>query len=159
MSGYWHDDTATAAAFCSDGALRMGDLGWLDGNSCLHVSGRADDAYLRGGYNVHPQEIEAVLAAHPAVAEVAVVGHPDVLLGEIGVAFVVARSGPPLPDLAALRSFAAERLAAYKLPDRLELVDALPLTPMDKVDRRALKQSDGTPGPPGPRHRGVEGDR
>src|SRR5579871_3846559 len=139
MSGYWRDATATAAAFCADGSLRMGDLGWLDPTGCLHVAGRADDAYLRGGYNVHPQEVEAVLAGHPAVAQIAVVGRPDPVLGEIGVAFVVPRPGPP-PQLADLRAFAASQLAAYKLPDRLELVGALPLTAMDKLDRGALKQ-------------------
>jgi acyl-CoA synthetase (AMP-forming)/AMP-acid ligase II len=159
MSGYWRDSSATAAAFAADGVLRMGDLGWLDGRGCLRVAGRADDAYLRGGYNVHPQQVEAVLAAHPGVAEVAVVGQTDPVLGEIGVAYVVPRPGRAAPDLADLRSFAGDRLAAYKLPDRLEVVDALPLTPMDKIDRSALKHADGSPWSPGPRDRGLSGNR
>ena len=159
MTGYWHDETATATTFTDDGWLRMGDLGWLDGDGCLHVTGRADDAYLRGGYNVHPQEIEAVLAGHPAVAEVAVIGSPDRMLGEIGIAFVVVQPGASPPGLADLRQFAAERLASYKLPDRVEIVAALPLTAMDKIDRRALKQGDGTPGSPGPRDRRIERNR
>jgi acyl-CoA synthetase (AMP-forming)/AMP-acid ligase II len=155
MSGYWRDASATAAAFTADGSLRMGDLGWLDGRGCLHVVGRADDAYLRGGYNVHPQQVEALLAGHPGVAEIAIVGHPDPVLGQIGVAFVVPRPDGPALDLATLRSFAAGRLASYKLPDRLQLVDALPLTAMDKIDRTALKLTDGFARPPGPGHRSV----
>lgn len=159
MSGYWRDDVATATVRTADGALRMGDLGWLDGHGYLHITGRADDAYVRGGYNVHPQEVEGVLAAHPAVADIAIVGRPDPVLGEIGVAVVVARAGAPQPDLAALRSFAADRLATYKLPDRVEFVEALPLTAMDKLDRRALKLGNGTPGSPGARDRGITGNR
>jgi acyl-CoA synthetase (AMP-forming)/AMP-acid ligase II len=93
--------------------------------------------YVRGGYNVHPQEVEGVLAEHRDVVAVCVVARPDDVMGEVGVAFVVARSGAA-PTLASLRSFAGSRLAAYKLPEELRLVEALPLTSMDKVDRRAL---------------------
>jgi acyl-CoA synthetase (AMP-forming)/AMP-acid ligase II len=93
--------------------------------------------YIRGGYNVHPAEVEAVLLDHPAVAAVAVVPRPDDVLGEIGVAVVV----PSAPvDLDELRTFGAARLASYKLPEALTLVDELPLTTMDKVDRRELKR-------------------
>lgn len=94
---------------------------------------------MRGGYNVYPTEVEAVLAEHPDVREVAVVSRPDDVMGEVGVAFVVPTDGHEAPGLEALRRFAGDRLAAHKLPAELRLVDALPLTPMDKVDKRALQ--------------------
>jgi acyl-CoA synthetase (AMP-forming)/AMP-acid ligase II len=93
--------------------------------------------YIRGGYNVYPAEVERVLSEHPAVADVAVVGVPDRVLGEIGVAFVVPGAETP-PALDELRAHCRKALADYKAPDRLELVDALPLTSMGKVDKRAL---------------------
>ena len=102
---------------------------------------------MRGGYNVYPMEVEGVLAEHPDVAEVAVVPRPDPVMGEIGVAVVVPRSLGEGPALEELRAFAAPRLARYKLPERVEVVDALPRTPMEKVDRSALHRSleaDGT---------------
>jgi acyl-CoA synthetase (AMP-forming)/AMP-acid ligase II len=136
MSGYWNDPQATAAAFTSDGSVRTGDLGWLDEHGRLHLSGRSKEMYVRGGYNVYPMEVEGVLAEHPAVTAVAVVARPDDVMGEVGVAFVVPRGDGP--SLAALRSFGADRLAAYKLPEDIRMVEALPLTSMDKVDRKAL---------------------
>ncbi|MCU1449360.1 MAG: Acyl-CoA synthetase (AMP-forming)/AMP-acid ligase, partial [Acidimicrobiales bacterium] len=136
MSGYWNDPAATAAAFTPDGSVRTGDLGWVDEHGRLHLAGRSKEMYVRGGYNVYPMEVEAVLAEHPSVASVAVVARPDDVMGEVGVAVVVPRGDPP--TLEALRAYAAERLAAYKLPEELRVVDALPLTSMDKVDRRAL---------------------
>lgn len=137
MAGYWNDPEATAAAFTADGSVRTGDLGWVDERGRLHLAGRSKEMYVRGGYNVHPQEVEAVLAEHPDVAAVCVVSRPDDVMGEVGVAFVVGRGGRA-PAIDALRSFAADRLAAYKLPEDLRVVDALPLTSMDKVDRKAL---------------------
>jgi acyl-CoA synthetase (AMP-forming)/AMP-acid ligase II len=137
MAGYWNDPEATAAAFTGDGSVRTGDLGWVDEGGRLHLAGRSKEMYVRGGYNVHPQEVEGVLAEHRDVVAVCVVARPDDVMGEVGVAFVVARSGAA-PTLASLRSFAGSRLAAYKLPEELRLVEALPLTSMDKVDRRAL---------------------
>jgi acyl-CoA synthetase (AMP-forming)/AMP-acid ligase II len=136
MSGYWNDPAATAAAFTPDGSVRTGDLGWVDEQGRLRLAGRSKEMYVRGGYNVYPMEVEAVLAEHPSVASVAVVARADDVMGEVGVAVVVPRGAPPTLD--ALRSYAAERLAAYKLPEALRLVDAIPLTSMDKVDRRAL---------------------
>lgn len=138
MSCYWRDPAQTRAAFTSDGFVRTGDLGWLDERGRLHLAGRAKEMYVRGGYNVYPMEVEAVLATHPAVAAVAVVPRPDPVMGEVGVAFVVPRDPASPPTLEALRAHAASRLAAYKLPEELRLVDELPLTAMEKVDRRAL---------------------
>src|SRR5207247_8694109 len=95
MSGYWRDPEATAAAFSPDGSVRTGDLGWLDEQGRLHLAGRSKEMYVRGGYNVYPMEVEAVLAEHPSVAAVAVVPIPDAVMGEGGVAVVVAHAGGP----------------------------------------------------------------
>lgn len=139
MAGYWGDPDATAAAFTADGAVRTGDLGWLDERGRLHLAGRKKEMYVRGGYNVYPAEVEGVLGGHPAVAAVAVVPRPDETMGERAVAVVVPRDGGRPPTLEELRGFGAERLATYKLPDEIRFVDALPLTAMDKLDRRALE--------------------
>ncbi len=154
MRGYWggppsgpgaagvvYDREATAAVLSGDGWLTTGDSGRIDGNGCLQLVGRAGDRYIRGGYNVYPAEVEAVLGAHPAVGQVAVVGAPDPVLGEIGVAFVVPVAGEPVEEavlLAGLRELCRPALADYKAPDRVVLVDRLPLTAMMKVDRRRL---------------------
>ena len=137
-SGYWDDPDGTAAAFTPDGAVRTGDLGWLDEQGRLRLAGRRKEMYVRGGYNVYPVEVEAVLAAHPGVAEIAVVPRPDDVMGEIGVAFVVARDAAAPPTLDDLRTFGATELAHHKLPEQLIVIDALPLTPAEKIDRRAL---------------------
>ena len=138
MSGYWRDVEATEAAFTEEGFVRTGDLGWLDEAGRLHLAGRTKEMYVRGGYNVYPIEVESVLADHPSVAAVAVVPRPDPVMGEIGVAVIVPRAGASGPTLDELRRFGASRLAAYKLPQDVLTVDALPLTAMEKVDRRAL---------------------
>jgi acyl-CoA synthetase (AMP-forming)/AMP-acid ligase II len=138
MSGYWHQPELTAAAFTADGFVRTGDLGYVDDAGRLRLVGRSKEMYVRGGYNVYPMEIEGVLAQHPAVADVAVAPRPDDLMGEVGVACIVLRDGKQAPDLAALRAFAGEHVASYKLPDDVLVVDALPLTPMEKLDRRTL---------------------
>ncbi len=137
MLGYWHDPGATAAAITADGAVRTGDLGYVDERGRLHLSGRSKEMYVRGGYNVYPLEVENVLADHPAVAHVAVVPRLDPVMGEIGVAVVVPRPGEA-PTLETLRGHARERLAAYKLPEAIVLTAELPRTAMEKVDRRAL---------------------
>jgi acyl-CoA synthetase (AMP-forming)/AMP-acid ligase II len=138
MSGYWDAPEATAAASLPGGGVRTGDLGWVDDAGRLHLVGRAREMYVRGGENVFPMEVEAVLAEAPGVAAVAVVGRPDDTWGEVGVAVVVAAPGTPPPTLESLRAHAAGRLAAFKRPEHVVVVDALPLTPMEKVDRRAL---------------------
>lgn len=137
MSGYWNDPDATAAAFTGDGCVRTGDLGRIDDAGRLVLTGRAKEMYVRGGYNVYPMAVEAVLSRHPDVTDVAVVPRPDDVMGEIGVAVVVARTGR-VPTLEALRSFAADHLAKHELPEDLRVVADLPLTAMEKVDRPAL---------------------
>jgi acyl-CoA synthetase (AMP-forming)/AMP-acid ligase II len=138
MREYWRDPDGTRAAFTADRHVRTGDLGWVDDRGRLRLVGRSKEMYVRGGYNVFPVEVEAVLSAHPAVAAVAVVPRADPVMGEIGVAAVVPRERERPPTLDELRTFARDALAAYKLPESLAVVDALPLTAMEKVDRAAL---------------------
>ncbi len=138
MRGYWNDPEATAAAFDADGFYHTGDLGVLDGDGYLRLVGRKKEMYIRGGYNVYPVEVEAALGDHPAIAQVAVIGVPDPVLGERGVAFVVPRAGATAPDLDEVRRFLADRVADYKAPDRVVARGDLPLTPGLKVDKQAL---------------------
>ena len=145
MDRYWRDPEATAATLV-DGWLHTGDLGYRDEAGCLRLAGRRKEMYIRGGYNVYPMEVEAVLASHPAVADVAVAPRPDPVMGEIGVAVVVARHAEDPPTLDDLRRHARERLSAHKLPEALRLVDGLPLTTGQKVDRAALAAHEVTTG-------------
>jgi acyl-CoA synthetase (AMP-forming)/AMP-acid ligase II len=139
MRGYWNDPERTAETLTRDGWLVSGDLGRFTADGNLVLVGRSTDLYIRGGYNVHPLEVENVLAEHPGVRRVAVVGSPAPVIGEIGVAFVVPADPADPPSLDALRDWTRERLADYKRPDRLELVEDLPVTAMLKVDRNALR--------------------
>jgi acyl-CoA synthetase (AMP-forming)/AMP-acid ligase II len=138
MRGYWRDEAHTSEVIDDDGWLHTGDLGVVGADGNLRIVGRLKEMYIRGGYNVYPAEVEAALVEHPAVARAAVVGVPDAVLGEIGVAFVVPGPGAPPPTLDGLRAWCGDRLADYKAPDRLEVVDELPVTSMHKIDKRAL---------------------
>ena len=144
MRGYWNDPDATAETL-RDGWIHTGDLARIDERGLLRLAGRSKEMFIRGGYNVYPVEVESVLASHPAVLDVAVVARPDDVLGEIGVAVIVPPAGHAPPTLDELRAFAAERLAAYKRPEAIEIVDELPLTAMQKLDRRALRDQFGGP--------------
>jgi acyl-CoA synthetase (AMP-forming)/AMP-acid ligase II len=137
MRGYWRDPDQTAGAFRPDGFLVSSDLGWLDADGNLTLSGRASEVYIRGGYNVYPLEVENALCAHPGVAAAAVVSAPAPVIGEIGIAFVVAAPGGA-PTTAELRAWCAAWLADYKAPDRVEFVSELPVNAMMKVDKLAL---------------------
>jgi acyl-CoA synthetase (AMP-forming)/AMP-acid ligase II len=145
FSGYWHDPETTAEALV-DGWLRTGDLGALDGRGNLRLAGRSKEMFIRGGYNDYPAEVESALADHPGVAEVVVVPRPDDVMGEVGVAVVVPVDPAEPPALEDLRAFLAPNLAHFKLPEAMRLVDELPLTPMQKVDRRALAAAESPAG-------------
>jgi acyl-CoA synthetase (AMP-forming)/AMP-acid ligase II len=149
MVGYWRDPAATTEVVV-DGWLRTGDLALVDERGLLRLAGRRKEMFVRGGYNVYPAEVEAQLAGHPAVAEVAIVPRPDPVMGEVGVAVVVLRPGMTAPSLDDLRAWLADRLAAYKRPEAVRLVDRLPLTPMQKVDRRALAAHEADAASAGP---------
>jgi len=141
MRGYRLAPAETAAAVGPDGWLRTGDAGALDADGRLSVVDRLRDLVITGGVNVSPTEVEQVLAAHPAVADVAVAGAPDPEWGERVVAWVVPRDPGDPPTLAGLRSFAAERLSAPKLPRQVVMVDAVPRTPGGKPQRGRLREA------------------
>jgi fatty-acyl-CoA synthase len=138
MKGYWNNPEATAAAIDDEGWFHTGDVGYLDEDGFLFIADRLKDMVISGGENVYPAEVESVLYEHPAVAEIAVIGVPDAQWGEAVVAVAALREGAVL-DLEALRSFADDRLARYKLPRRLEVVTALPRNPAGKVLKFELR--------------------
>jgi acyl-CoA synthetase (AMP-forming)/AMP-acid ligase II len=139
MRGYWRAPEQTARTVLPDGWLATSDLGRLDPGGNLAIVGRADDAYIRGGYNIYPSEVEAALAAHPRVARVAVVGTPAPVIGEIGVAFVVP-DAPGAVTAAELQAWCRDRIADYKVPDRVVFVADLPVNATFKVDTGQLKR-------------------
>ena len=170
MRGYWggpstgpgpegvvYDREATRSVLTGDGWLTTGDFGFVDPGGSLHLVGRANELYIRGGYNVYPAEVEAALGGHPGVGQVAVVGVPDPVLGEIGVAFVVPVEGAAVDRgelVRGLQSMVRSSLADYKVPDRIIVEDSLPLTSMMKVDKRSLADRAASL-PPVPRGRGA----
>jgi non-ribosomal peptide synthetase component E (peptide arylation enzyme) len=122
------------------GWVRTGDLGFFDPEGYLHIAGRKKDIIVRGGYNISPAETEAGLCRHPAIAETACVAYPDDRLGERMCAVVVLVPGAEPPSLEALQQFLeADGLARIKLPERLEVVDAMPLNPTGKILKRVLR--------------------
>lgn len=137
MAGYWNDPEGTAEALVG-GWLRTGDLAHRDERGCYRLAGRVKEMFIRGGYNVYPMEVESVLVAHPAVAEIAVVPRADDVMGEIGVAVVAPAEGHDPPTLDDLRAFAVDELASYKLPEAIRVVEQLPRNSSDKIDRLEL---------------------
>ncbi len=140
MECYLGSPEATAEAMTADGWLRTGDLARRRADGRFVLAGRESDMYIRGGYNVYPEEVEAVLGAHPDLAAVAVAARPDEVMGEIGVAVVVIRPGHDAPTLDELRDFAADRVARHKLPEDLLVAEEVPLTAAAKIDRRRLEK-------------------
>ena len=142
-TGYLGRADETAATFTPDG-VRIGDVGAMDEDGWLTLAGRASEVVVTGGENVFPAEVESVLARHPDVADVVVVGMPDPEWGTRVEAVVVPREGRTL-TAGTLREFARGDLAAYKLPRSVRIVDSIPLTGNNKPDRRALRQVDPIP--------------
>ena len=138
MKGYWRQPAATAEVMSSDGWFRTGDLGRMDEEGYFYIVDRKKALIIRGGYNVYPREVEEVLYEHPAIAEAAVVGIPHDALGEeIGAAVALAPGASAHPD--EIRDFVKERLASYKYPRQVWIVDALPKGPTGKILRREIK--------------------
>ncbi|BDY28500.1 fatty-acid--CoA ligase FadD5 [Mycolicibacterium mageritense] len=143
MAGYWNNPKATAEAFAG-GWFHSGDLVRQDEEGYIWVVDRKKDMIISGGENIYCAEVENVLAAHPAIAEVAVIGRPHEKWGEVPVAVVALGSaGDAKLELADLDSFLSERLARYKHPKALEIVDALPRNPSGKVLKTELRQRFG----------------
>jgi len=139
MKGYWNKPEATAAAIDAAGWFHTGDVGYFDADGFLFICDRVKDMVITGGENVYPAEVEAVLYAHPAISEVAVMGQPDPKWGEAVVAGAVLKPGQTL-TLEALRAWGTERLARYKLPSRLEIIDTMPRNPAGKVLKFELRK-------------------
>ncbi|MBN9176147.1 MAG: AMP-binding protein [Microbacterium sp.] len=137
FAGYLHDDAATARAFAGEW-LRTGDIVHRDRDGVFRIVDRLKDIFISGGENVAPAEVERALALHPAIAEVAVVGVPDTVWGERGVAFVVRTGGAALGEDEVLAHARAE-LAGYKVPVRVAFVDALPRSTIEKLARSRLR--------------------
>jgi long-chain acyl-CoA synthetase len=137
MKGYWNRPEETAKVMTEDGFFRSGDVGILLDNGMFKIVDRLKDMILVSGFNVYPNEVEDVLASHPGVLEVAVIGVPDEHSGEAVAAYIVKKD----PDLDAegLRAFARENLTAYKVPKQVHFREALPKTPVGKVLRRMLR--------------------
>jgi acyl-CoA synthetase (AMP-forming)/AMP-acid ligase II len=121
-----------------DGWLRTGDLARRDESHNLRIVGRLKEMYIRGGYNVYPAEVENALSKHPQIGRVAIVPTPTPVLGEIGVAFIVPNDAASPPTLEALRSWLKDQIADYKAPERIVIMNELPLTSMLKVDKKTL---------------------
>ncbi|MES2495935.1 MAG: AMP-binding protein [Pseudomonadota bacterium] len=135
--GYWRRPEATHDAFTHDGFFRTGDLAALRPDGAYRIAGRIKDMYKSGGYNVYPREVEAALEAHPSVSAAAVVAVPDPVWQEIGIAYVTLSAEAGVADILA---FLRTRLANYKLPKRILIEPELPLLPIGKVDKPALRR-------------------
>ncbi|MFT7288176.1 MAG: fatty-acyl-CoA synthase [Halieaceae bacterium] len=139
MKGYWNRPEATAEAIDEEGWFHTGDAGYIDADGFLFISDRIKDMVISGGENVYPAEVESVLYNHPAIAEVAVIGVADEKWGE-AVTAVVALNADASLSLEELRAFADGKLARYKLPLHLHLVEALPRNPAGKVLKFELRE-------------------
>ena len=140
FTGYWRDPEATAAAFADGGWYRTGDIARLTADGYLYILDRAKDMIISGGENIYPAEVEAVLARHPAVADVAVVGRPDPTWGEAVHAVIIPVPGPAQPASAEeIIAWCRDRLAHFKCPKSVEFTAALPRTTTGKVLKRELR--------------------
>jgi fatty-acyl-CoA synthase len=139
MAGYFGDSRATDDAVTSDGWLRTGDLGHLDADGYLRITGRAKDMIIRGGENIYPAEIEHALCALDGVLDACVVGVPDERYGEVPAAFVRVAEGVSF-DSEAMRAALAGRVARFKIPAHVRVVDEFPLTASGKIQRYRLRE-------------------
>jgi acyl-CoA synthetase (AMP-forming)/AMP-acid ligase II len=139
MKGYFGDDDATKATIDGDGWLHTGDIGFVDERGNLKITDRVKDMFIVGGFNAYPAEIENMIMNHPSVSQVAVVGMPDARLGEVGMAFIVPRPDGGF-DADGLIAWCREHMANFKVPRRVEVVDALPLNASGKVLKYQLRE-------------------
>ena len=138
FAGYYDNPEANAKAF-RDGWFRTGDLGHMDEEGFVYITGRASDMYISGGSNIYPREIEEKILTHPAIGEVAVLGVPDPVWGEVGVAVCVAREGAGAVTEAELAAFLAPKVPRYKMPKRFFFWDALPKSGYGKMPKRLVR--------------------
>ncbi|HEV3281233.1 MAG TPA: FadD3 family acyl-CoA ligase [Acidimicrobiales bacterium] len=141
MQGYFNDAEATDEALDREGWLHTGDVGVMDTAGNVTITDRLKDMYVSGGFNVYPAEIEAVLRQHPDVGQAAVIGVPDARMGEVGLALVVpARANPHDGLESALEGYLSERLANFKVPAGVRLIESLPVNASGKVLKRELRR-------------------
>jgi acyl-CoA synthetase (AMP-forming)/AMP-acid ligase II len=138
MLQYLDDPAATSEVLSPDGWLRTGDIGTLDEAGNLRIVGRKKDMFIVGGFNAYPAEIENVLLRHPDIEDAAVIGIPDDRLGEVGMAFVVLRSGV-VTSTGEIITWSREQMANYKAPRRVEFVEELPYNATGKVLKEQLR--------------------
>jgi acyl-CoA synthetase (AMP-forming)/AMP-acid ligase II len=138
MRGFVDDAEATAEAIDADGWLHTGDIGVMDERGNLKITDRKKDMFIVGGFNAYPAEIEGMVLEHPAVAQVAIVGAPDTRMGEVGYAYVVPRHGARI-EADELTAWCRQKMANYKVPRYVEVVDALPLNASGKVLKYELR--------------------
>ena len=139
MKGYYHQPEETQRVLDAEGWFHTGDVGRLDAEGFLAITGRAKEMLIVGGENVFPREIEAVLESHEAVLQAAVIGQSDDLRGETPVAFVMPRKGAEVTE-ADLRNFAKLSLAGFKVPRRVIIREDLPAGPTGKILKRKLRE-------------------
>jgi acyl-CoA synthetase (AMP-forming)/AMP-acid ligase II len=140
MLGYWKRPEATTEAIDPDGWLHTGDLAVRRPDGAITLVGRLKEMFKSGGYNVYPREVEIALESHPAVQLAAVIGVPDAVYAEVGHAFVLVPGGSPVTE-EELREHCRARLANYKVPKRFTIAADLPLLPIGKIDKQALKKA------------------
>jgi len=138
FAGYYDNPEANAKAF-RDGWFRTGDLGHMDEEGFVYITGRASDMYISGGSNIYPREVEEKILTHPAIGEVAVLGVPDPFWGEVGVAVCVAREGASAVSEAELAAFLAPKVPRYKMPKRFFFWEALPKSGYGKIPKRLVR--------------------
>jgi fatty-acyl-CoA synthase len=138
FAGYYDNPEANAKAF-RDGWFRTGDLGHVDAEGFVYITGRASDMYISGGSNIYPREIEEKILTHPAVGEVAVLGVPDKMWGEVGVAVCVPREGAKPVSEAEMAAFLSPKVPRYKMPKRFFFWDALPKSGYGKIPKRMVR--------------------
>jgi fatty-acyl-CoA synthase len=139
MSGYWNEPDRTAEAIDSDGWMHTGDLATMDAEGYVDIVGRIKDLVIRGGENIYPREVEEFLYGHPAVADVQVIGVPDARYGEELMACIITRDGVDL-DADAVRAFCQGRIAHYKIPRYVKVVDSFPMTVTGKVQKFKMRE-------------------
>ncbi|MBV9303478.1 MAG: AMP-binding protein [Acidobacteriaceae bacterium] len=139
MKGYDDDPEATARAIDGDGWFHSGDLGTMRDDGYLQITGRAKDMIIRGGENIYPREVEEFLYAHPKIAEVHIAGLPDERLGEIVLAWIRLKTGE-CATADEIREFCRDRIAHFKIPQRIRFVDSFPTTPSGKIQKFRIRE-------------------
>jgi fatty-acyl-CoA synthase len=140
MLGYWNDPQNTATAIDAARYMHTGDIAIMDAEGYVNISGRIKDMVIRGGENIYPREIEEFLYTHPGVKDVAVVGVPDAKYGEELCAWIVTRENASV-DLASIQEFCKGKIAHYKIPRYVKIVEAFPMTVTGKIQKYKMREA------------------